>query len=111
MADSVGAAGAITNPGANTTILTLGDLPDGTYRVQVLSFQRGTVTLANFANMQLRKGAVTLATLPSADTGMPLEFIVEMTGTDILLVRSGAAAEAAGAIYVAQVVADRLSGL
>lgn len=107
--ETLAQAGAQTNPGANTTIVTLGTLPAGTYRVSVSTFQAGTVS-ANRANMELRKGSTTVTALLSiAQPQVDMKDVtIVVDGSQAVLVRSGSSGEAGGAIYGAMMHATRI---
>jgi len=107
--DSVGDAGATAaTPAANTTIATLGDLPDGVYDVEVAAYQVATVD-ANRANAEVRNGNATISDLLTTAVETRARFPrVTMVNGNQLLVRTGAAAGGAGSVYVAQITANRV---
>lgn len=108
IADTLAASGSLAAPAANTTIATLGDVPDGVYSVEVTTFQAGTVD-ANRLNAQLRDGTATVSDLLTLATPNTVRFPrVTMSGTDVLLLRTGAAVGGAGSVYAGSITATRV---
>ena len=95
-------------PAANTTIANLGFPAAGDYKVSLTTFQAGTVD-TNPINIEFRQGSTTIATLPSVAAQFTLHIDrVQFTNVSQVLVRTGAAAGGAGAIYVAFVRIRRI---
>lgn len=110
MPDTVGVAGATAAaPSANTLICTLGDLADGAYELEVTTFVTGAAP-TNSVNVELRDGTGTVSILPGVlNVPVTTKFIVTAEGTDAILLRTGAAAGGAGAIYVGHISARLVS--
>jgi hypothetical protein len=111
MPDSLGVAGATAAaPAANTPICTHGDLADGYYEVEVITLVTAAAPTNN-VNFELRVGTVTVGILAGVqDRAISRKFWLSLAGTDQLILRTGAAAGGAGAIYNGEMIARRLSG-
>ena len=110
LADSKAASQAVAAPGSGATVVTLGVLTAGTYRVRVVAVNTGTAetTAAGLFNMILRKGTTTVMALPTIST--PVEQVVErvtVDGTQSINVSTSAAA-IAGSMYIASLSAVRV---
>lgn len=114
-AQSVGAVGAATAPGAGAAIATIaaGSLPQkARYRVQVVvGFDAGTPAAADRNNFELRKASTVVTALAAAITPLGLqqarEVIVDLDGSQALSVNATGAATA-GVSYVVGIVATRI---
>lgn len=112
--DSIVGSGSAAAPGAGVVIADV-VLPNGVYRVKILIEMTGTAEAAA-RNLRLVNTGVAVANvedLPSNVTGQDVEIeIPELTinqssGSGQLDVRTIAAATA-GAVYNAQIIADRI---
>lgn len=110
LANSVSAGACVAAPGSGATVVTLGVLPAGVYRVTVVTQNAGTAetTAAGLVNMILRKGSTTLSALHT--TSLVAHQRVEritVDGTQSINVATAAAA-IAGSLYVATLSAVRI---
>ena len=103
--------GGAAAPSASGTIKSLGVLPAGTYRVNVVTMNAGTAetTAAGLVNMALRKGTTIVGNLLS--TGQPATQVFErvtVDGAQSIQVVAVAAATA-GSMYLASLTATRVA--
>ncbi|MBC7594545.1 MAG: hypothetical protein H7288_11505 [Kineosporiaceae bacterium] len=110
--DTKAAGAATAAPGVAATVVTLGILPAGTYRVSAVVVNTGTAetSTAGLANMGLYHGSTLVAALPTISAPVRQEFErVTVNGAESISVKSIAAA-IAGSMYVASLSAVRLGG-
>lgn len=110
----VAAGGNVTNPGANTTIISLAALSPGLWQINWSVGLQGTVTAADANNMRLRSNATTIATaeypgLVGNYPQPPVQVNVP-AGAGLTLIQSVAAASGASAIYTGSLSATPLFG-
>lgn len=111
VASTVAAGAAVAAPGASATIVTLGVLPAGTYRVSAVVVNTGTAetTAAGFQNFGFRRGTNLVSALPCLASPVRQEFErVVVDGTQSINVIAVAAA-IAGSFYVASLSATRIA--
>lgn len=98
-----------TNPGANSTIASLGVLPAGLYSVQPTVELQGTVTAADANNMRLRSQAQSVQAefvYPGVAGTYPQgTVVVQSDGVNAILIQAIAAASGAAAIYGGELIA------
>lgn len=110
--DVKAASAAVTAPGAGATVVTLGILPAGTYRVSAVVVNAGTAetTTAGLTNMAIYRGTSNVSGLPTLATPVRQEYErITVNGAESISVKSVAAA-IAGSIYVGSLSAVRLGG-
>lgn len=101
------------SPAAGGTVVTTSALTAGRYRATVTTQTSGTVTAADFNNVQLMSGTGTVATLvqiPTANspwTNPALEVTVAAPGAAVLVTAIGSASTSA--VYNAQLVVTTLA--
>lgn len=110
IADTLGAQGSTAAaPAIATTIVTLAAPPAGTYEVEFTTGQSGTPD-ANALNINLRKTAVFILSLPSTAQAVTSR-VARMTldGSTTINLAVGAAAGGAGAVYYGAIRATRVA--
>lgn len=110
--DTKGAGAAVAAPAAGATVVTLGILPAGTYRVSAVAVNAGTAetTVAGLANIGVYRGTSLVGALPTISSPIRQEFErITVNGAESISVKSIAAA-IAGSMYVASLSAVRLGG-
>jgi hypothetical protein len=110
--DSKAASAAVAAPGVAATVVTLGILPAGTYKVSAVVVNTGTAetTAAGLANMGIYHGSTLVSALPTIGTPVRQEFErITVNGAESISVKSIAAA-VASSMYVASLSAVRLGG-
>lgn len=110
--DTKAASAAVSAPGAQATVVTLGVLPAGTYKVSAVAYNAATAetTTAGLVNMGLYAGTGLVSQLPVGASPVRQEFErITVDGTVSINVKAVAAA-IAGSIYIASLSAVRLGG-
>lgn len=110
--DTKAASAAVSAPGVAATVVTLGILPAGTYRVSAVGINTGTAetTIAGLANMGLYHGATLVTALPTTSVAVRQEFErITVNGAESIAIKA-IAASIAGSMYVASLSAVRLGG-
>lgn len=111
VADSKAASAAVSAPGAGATVVTLGVLPAGVYRVFAVAVNAGTAetSTAGLSNMGLYRGATLVSLLPVIGSPVRQDFDrITVNGSEAVAIKA-VAASIAGSVYLASLSVSRLS--
>jgi hypothetical protein len=106
------AGAAVLAPTTAATIVTLGILPAGTYKVNTLSLNTGTAetSTAGLVNIGLYHGSTLVTGLPTVGFPVPQVFErITVNGTESIALKAIGAA-IAGSMYVGNLSAVKLGG-
>ena len=108
-ADTLLAAGATAAaPAAGTVVCSIAAPGAGRYKVRATGYQRGTIDVAHYANLQVRHGATVVGPILSTDLPTPAEDLIvdalAAENIDVQVIALGGA----GSVFVATIAADLL---